>query len=94
MALEVGQRIGIYKVLTDGCFPAGDFIPGTYRAGCPNPDFLLTGMPKVLANKIDHYHNQFYAMDATCEVKMVATLVVTRVKSQEEMAAFQERYPS
>lgn len=31
--LKIGQRIELYKILTDGTYPEGKMVPGTIRPG-------------------------------------------------------------
>ena len=70
--LKVGQRIEIYKVLTDGRYPEKEFIPGTLRPGKVYAGAIIEVLPNSCFKPI--------SMFLDTEVELVGAMWVTKLK--------------
>jgi hypothetical protein len=73
--LKVGQRIDIYKVLTDGCYTLPVIKIGGFR---PAIYYSLSGSPFLLADA--YYLNAGVIMIPPNECRKVGTMIVTKLK--------------
>lgn len=74
--LKEGQRIDVYKVLSDGGFWGNQFIPGQYRIGEGQ------GLISVLSSCQFH---KFLFMFNNTEVKKVGTLIIKTIKNDTSL---------
>lgn len=77
--LKVGQRIDVYKVLTDGSYTGGAFTPGTWRVGYP----LSPSFTEVIVDK--KHGSKTLAMEYHNEVKKVGTLIIKTIKNDNSL---------
>lgn len=88
MSVEVGQRFEVVEVLIK--HPANNVIPIGWQSVCTQ-DLILSNC-LMIYSKYNFLYCSFTMWPG--DTKKIGTLKITRVKSQEEMAAFQERYKS
>lgn len=75
MKLEIGQRIDIYKVVTDGHYDYNEMEPGTFRPAISN---IRNNIVRLLSNSC--IHKRGLGMFVGQEAVKVGTMIIKSIK--------------